>query len=312
MEYKDYYRIMGLERDAKQDEVKRAYRKLARKYHPDVSQEADAEVRFKEIGEAYEVLKDIEKRAAYDQLGNQWQAGQEFHPPPGWDEGFEFSGRGEGFDDSVFSDFFESLYGRTRSGQQRQSGFSMRGQDHHARIIVDLKDSYNGATRSIGLQMPDVSADGHVVTRNRTLNVQIPKGIRQGQQIRLAGQGGAAFGEGEPGDLYLEVEFGRTGNYRVEGADVYFDVPIAPWEAALGSKIEIPTPSGTVELTIPRNARAGQKLRLKGRGIPAREPGDLFVVLQIVVPPADTAERREFYQQMRQSFEFNPRTKLEV
>jgi curved DNA-binding protein len=160
--------------------------------------------------------------------------------------------------------------------------------------------------------MPDVSADGHVVTRNRTLNVQIPKGIRQGQQIRLAGQGGAAFGEGEPGDLYLEVEFGRTGNYRVEGADVYFDVPIAPWEAALGSKIEIPTPSGTVELTIPRNARAGQKLRLKGRGIPAREPGDLFVVLQIVVPPADTAERREFYQQMRQSFEFNPRTKLEV
>jgi curved DNA-binding protein len=202
MEYKDYYDIMGVKRDATVDELKRSYRKLARKYHPDVSQEADAEAKFKEVGEAYEVLKDPEKRAAYDQLGSQWQAGQDFHPPPGWDAGFEFSGGGPQAggpetgapDFGAFSDFFESLYGREYSrgratGAQSRQGYQIRGEDHHAKVIVDLEDSYKGASRSITLQIPELTADGHVTTRSRTLKVRIPKGIRQGQQIRLAGQG---------------------------------------------------------------------------------------------------------------------------
>jgi curved DNA-binding protein len=196
MEYKDYYKIMGVKRDATQDEIKRAYRKLARKYHPDVSKEADAEAKFKELGEAYEVLKDPEKRAAYDQLGTQWKAGQDFHPPPGWDAGFEFRDFGDsGPDLGGFSDFFESVFGRARraSGAGSTRGrreFRIRGEDHHAKVMVDLEDSYNGASRSISLQVPQVDERGHVSTRARTLNIRIPKGVRQGQQIRLGGQGG--------------------------------------------------------------------------------------------------------------------------
>jgi curved DNA-binding protein len=315
MEYKDYYQIMGVKRDATQDEIKRAYRKLARKYHPDVSKEQDAEARFKELGEAYEVLKDPEKRAAYDQLGSQWKAGQDFHPPPGWDAGFEFRDfGGEGPDLGGFSDFFESLYGRAgrRPGQTARSEFRLRGGDHHAKVMVDLADSYNGATRSITLQIPEVDDRGRVRTRARTLNVRIPKGIRQGQQIRLSGQGGAGFGGGEAGDLYLEVEFNPRGRYRVEGADVYIDLPLAPWEAALGATVKVPTPAGTVDLKVPPNSQAGKKLRLKGRGIPAREAGDLYVVLQIALPPADTAERRQAYEQMKRDLAFNPRAGMEV
>jgi curved DNA-binding protein len=321
MEYKDYYQIMGVKREATQDEIKRAYRKLARKYHPDVSKEQDAEARFKELGEAYEVLKDPEKRAAYDQLGSQWKAGQEFHPPPGWDAGFEFRDfGGERPDLGGFSDFFESLYGRagrrpgatgTRSSRGARE-FRLRGEDHHAKVMVDLADSYSGATRSISLQVPEVDDQGRVRTRARTLNVRIPKGIRQGQQIRLAGQGGAGFGGGEAGDLYLEVEFNPRGRYRVEGADVYIDLPLAPWEAALGATVEVPTPAGAVDLKVPPNSQAGKKLRLKGRGIPAREAGDLYVVLQITLPPADTAERRQAYEQMKRDLAFNPRAGMEV
>ena len=317
MDYKDYYAIMGVDKDATQDEIKRSYRKLARKYHPDVSKEADAETRFKELGEAYEVLKDAEKRAAYDQLGSQWQAGQDFHPPPGWDAGFEFSDRGDaGPDLGEFSDFFESLYGRGNrrpgAGFGGNRGFAARGEDHHARIIVQLEDSYHGATRSISLQMPHVTEDGHVTTRARTLNVKIPKGIRQGQQIRLTGQGGPGYGGGPGGDLYLEVEFNPNSPYRAEGADVYLDLPLAPWEAVLGDTVTVPTPSGSVDLKVPPNSQAGKKLRLKGRGIPARQAGDLYVVLQIKLPPADNEDRRRFYQQMKQEFSFNPRAILEV
>ncbi len=315
MEFKDYYDIMGLQRDATQDEIRRVYRKLARKYHPDVSQEADAEDRFKQVGEAYEVLKDPEKRAAYDQLGSQWQAGEDFHPPPGWEGGFERAGARDDFAGGSFSDFFESLYGRAHAqagaGHGDGQGFRMRGQDHHARIIVDLQDSYRGSKRSISLQMPDLSPDGHVTTRRRTLNIRIPKGIRQGQQIRLAGQGGASLGGADAGDLYLEIEFGQMGQYRVEGADVYLDLPIAPWEAALGATMEVPTPAGAVELKIPPNSRAGQKLRLKGRGLPSKQAGDLYVVLQIALPPADNEQHQQVYEQMRDSFEFNPRAGME-
>ena len=325
MEYKDYYAIMGVKRDATADKLKRSYRKLTRKYHPDVSQEADAEAKFKEIGEAYEVLKDSEKRAAYDQLGSQWQAGQDFHPPPGWDVGFDFSRGGpqanspetSGPDLGAFSDFFESLYGRgharsSATSARRQQGFQIRGEDYHARVIVDLEDSYTGATRSITLQIPELTAHGQVTTRPRTLKVHIPKGIRQGQQIRLAGQGGTGYGGGEAGDLYLEVEFSPNSQYRVEGADVYLDLPLAPWEAALGATVKVPTPSGAVDLKVPPDSQADKILRLKGRGIPARQAGDLYVVLQIALPHADSEEHRRIYQQMKREFTFNPRASLEV
>ncbi len=317
MEYKDYYDIMGVEREAKQDEIKRAYRKLARKYHPDVSKESDAEMKFKEVGEAYEVLKDPEKRAAYDQLGSQWQAGQDFHPPPGWDAGFEFSDLGGGDPDlGGFSDFFESLYGGGfRTGGRRPGagrGFQMRGEDHHARVMVDLEDSYRGATRSITLQVSGLDENGRVVTRPRTLNVKIPKGIRRGQQIRLAGQGGAGHGGGDAGDLYLEVDFRLGKNQRVEGADVYLDLPLAPWEAALGATVKVPAPGGAVDLKIPAGSKAGKKLRLKGRGIPARQPGDLYVVLQVEAPAADTDKQRRIYEEMKREFSFNPRAGMEV
>ena len=322
MEYKDYYKVMGVKRDATQDEIKRAYRKLARKYHPDVSKESDAEAKFKELGEAYEVLKDPEKRTAYDQLGSQWKAGQEFHPPPGWDAGFEFrdfgGGRpGGGPDLGGFSDFFETLFsgGRGRPGRPSAGGareFRLRGEDHHAKVLIGLEDSYRGAARSITLQVPEVDAQGRVGTRPRTLNVRIPKGIRQGQQIRLAGQGGAGFAGGEAGDLYLEVEFDPRGPYRVEGADVYLDLPVAPWEAALGATVKLTTPAGTVDLKVPPNSQAGKKLRLKGRGIPARQPGDLYVVLQIALPPANSERHRRAYEQMKEEFAFNPRAGMEA
>jgi curved DNA-binding protein len=316
MEYKDYYKIMGVKRDATQDEIKRAYRKLARKFHPDVSKEANAEAKFKELGEAYEVLKDPQKRAAYDQLGSQWKAGQEFRPPPNWERGFEFRDFG-GADPEMggFSDFFETLFGgaaRRPAGTRGAREFRVRGEDHHAKVNIDLQDSYLGASRSITLQVPQVDERGRVGARPRTLNVKIPKGIRQGQQIRLAGQGGGGFGGGEAGDLYLEVEFNPNGRYRVEGADVYVDLPVAPWEAALGATVEVPTPAGAVELKVPPNSQSGKKLRLKGRGIPAKPPGDLYVVLQVVVPPADSERQRRAWEQMQREFAFNPRAGMEV
>lgn len=323
MEFKDYYTTMGVARDATQDEIKRAYRKLARKYHPDVSKEADAEAKFKELGEAYEVLKDPEKRAAYDELGANWQSGQDFRPPPDWDAGFEFSGGGYtgggGGDADAYSDFFESLFGQRFNqggGYQRSSrgggGFHARGQDHRAKILVDLDDAFNGATRTVTLRMPTVDEQGHVVTKERTLNVKIPKGIRQGQQIRLAGQGSPGHGAGDAGDLYLEVEFKPHPFYRVEGSDLYLDLPIAPWEAALGATVKVPTPGGVVDLKIPAGTQGGKKMRLKGRGIPSKIPGDLYVVLQVVLPPADSDEAKALYNEMKEKLAFNPRAALGV
>ncbi|MCG6863941.1 MAG: DnaJ domain-containing protein [Thiogranum sp.] len=316
MEFKDYYAIMGVARDATQDEIKRTYRKLARKYHPDVSKESDAEARFKEVGEAYEVLKDPEKRAAYDQLGKQWQPGQEFHPPPDWDAGFEFRGGGYTAGDAgVHSDFFEELFGRGFAGPGGTQGrrtFRMRGEDHHAKVLIDLEDSFSGATRSISLRVPELTGDGHVTTRERTLSVRIPKGIRPGQLIRLAGQGAAGLGGGEPGDLYLEVEFHDHPLYRVDGADIYLDLPVAPWEAALGANVKVPTPAGNIDLKIPANSRQGRKLRLKGRGLTGKQPGDLYVVLQVSLPPADSDAARTLYKQMQDQLGFNPRAAMGV
>jgi curved DNA-binding protein len=315
LEYKDYYKIMGLDRDATQDDIKRAYRKLARKYHPDVSKEEGAQSKFQEMQEAYEVLKDPEKRAAYDQLGANWRAGQDFRPPPDWDAGFEFSGDFGGAEESVFSDFFESLFGRrgrSRDHAWGGGGFQGRGQDHHARILVDLEDAFHGATRSVTLQTPTVDESGHVRTRPRTLSVRIPKGVKQGQQIRLSGQGSPGIGGGRAGDLYLEIEFKPHPVYRVEGADLYMDLPVAPWEAALGAKVKVPTPGGTVDLTIAPGSKAGTKLRLRGRGIPARQPGNLYVTLQIALPPAKDDRSRRLYEQMREQMSFNPRAALGV
>ncbi len=314
MEFKDYYRIMGVKRDASQEEIKRAYRKLARKYHPDVSKEPDAEARFKEVGEAYEVLKDPEKRAAYDQLGANWKAGQEFHPPPGWDAGFEFRGGGfTGSDSSAFSDFFDALFGRGFAGSgERHGAYQARGEDHHARILIDLEDAYHGANRTITLQVPGLDAHGRPHTRQRSLKVHIPRGVRQGQRIRLAGQGAPGVGGGRSGDLYLEVEFKPHPFYRVEERDLYVDLPLAPWEAALGAKVKVPTPGGVVDLKIPPNSKPGRRLRLKGRGIPGRPAGDLYVVLQIALPPADSEKAKEIYRTMERELAFNPRARLGV
>lgn len=335
MEYKDYYQIMGVERSATQDEIKRAYRKLARKYHPDVSKEADAEKRFKEVGEAYEVLKDPEKRAAYDQLGSNWKAGQDFNAPPDWDAGFEFRGGGytgaggpfHGFTDTdagAFSDFFESLFGRgfqqsgarPQGGYRQQPGFHQAGDDHHAKILVDLEDAMKGATRSVSLRVPVVDPGGHVTTKERVLKVNIPRGIKQGQHIRLAGQGNPGIGQGKAGDLYLEIEFNPHSIYRVDGRDVYLDLPVAPWEAALGANIKVPTPGGLVDLKIKPGSANGSKMRLKGRGIPAsssnNNAGDLYVILQVALPPANTDSDKAAYEKMKQSFRFNPRAKLGV
>jgi curved DNA-binding protein len=310
MEYRDYYQILGVERGASQDEIKAAYRKLARKYHPDVSKEADAEARFKEVGEAYEVLKDPEKRAAYDSLGPNWKEGQNFRPPPGWDSGFEFSG---GFGGGGFSDFFESLFGAAGFGAGRAgAGYGprpSRGDDHHARIQITLEDAYHGGSRQVSLNEPQYDAHGQLVNRSRTLQVKIPKGITEGQKVRLSGQGSPGRGGGPSGDLLLEVGFATHKHFELDGRDIRLTLPITPWEAALGARLAVPTLGGEVELKIPAGSQSGQKLRLKGRGLPGKPAGDQFVVLQVQTPPIENDEQRLFYEEMARTFRYDPRRK---
>jgi curved DNA-binding protein len=312
MEFKDYYKVMGVARDATEAQIKQAYRKLARKYHPDVSKEKDAEARFKEVGEAYEVLKSPDKRAAYDQLGQGPAAGGEFRPPPDWGTGFEFSGAGER--DSSYSDFFESLFGaQGRAQGGRRGDFRPgRGEDHHAKVLLDLDATLHGGSRQLSLRVPEMDAEGRVSTKERVLNVQVPKGILAGQHIRLAGQGARLPGEGPAGDLYIEVEFQPHSLYRVDGRDLYLDLPVAPWEAALGAVVKTPTPTGIVDLKIPPGSRAAGKLRLKGRGIPASPPGDFYVVLQIALPAAADAKAKAAYEAFAAAVPFNPRANLGV
>jgi curved DNA-binding protein len=311
MEFKDYYAILGVEKSASPEDIKRAYRKLARKYHPDVSKEPDAETRFKEVAEAHEVLKDPERRAAYDSLGAQTAGHQEFRPPPGWSSGFEFSEDAGDAADFSHSDFFEALFGRG-AGRRGSHGPMHAGTDHHAQVQIDLLDAWRGARRSITLQMPGRDAQGNPVLQSRQLEVNIPKGIRDGQHLRLKGMGGPGLGTAPPGDLYLEVHFAPHKLFRVEGRDVYLDLPVSPWEAMLGASVTVPTPDGNVQLTIPAGSRAGRTLRLKGRGVPGTPPGDLHAVLSIALPPADTDAKRAAYQAMASSFEgFNPRAALE-
>jgi curved DNA-binding protein len=315
MEYKDYYKILGVSRNASQDEIKRAYRKLARKYHPDVSKEANAEAHFKEINEANEVLKDPEKRARYDALGTAWRAGDEFRPPPGG--GRQYHEHDLSPEEAArFSDFFSSIFGGLGGfGGARDSsraGFRQRGADQTARIRITLEDAYHGVSRQLRLEMPEIDDKGRPHSRARTLNVRIPAGVTEGQQIRLAGQGGAGLG-GESGDLFLEVEIEPHPFYRWEGRDVTVTLPISPWEAALGATVPVPTLGGTVSLKIPAGSQSNQRLRLKGRGLPGKQPGDAFVQLEIVNPPVGDDSARAAFKALAERFRgFNPRAKLGV
>jgi curved DNA-binding protein len=307
VEYRDYYNTLGVSREATIDEIKKAYRKLARKYHPDVSKEPDAQARMQEVNEAYAVLSDAEKRAAYDQLGRSYRPGEEFHAPPGWDAGFEFSGRG--FSDAEaaqFSDFFSELFGHV-GGRARGAAFHMRGEDHHARILLDLEDAYTGAVRQMALRVPRIDAQGRVALDTRTLNVKIPKGIREGQIIRLAGQGSPGMGEAKAGDLLLEVQFRPHARYRVDGRDLRLELPVTPWEAALGAVVPVDAPDGRLQVRIPQGAQSGRVLRVRGRGIPSEPPGDLMLEIRVVLPEATTPKAKELYETMARELAFDPR-----
>jgi len=323
MEYRDYYQALGISRTATAEEVKKAYRKLARKYHPDVSKEPNAEEKFKEVQEAYEVLKDAEKRAAYDQLGSQWKQGQQFRPPPEWGSGFEFRGApGAGArhsdggtfqfegDAHQFSDFFASLFGGTGAGPFAGAARRRGGRDHHARIDIELEESYSGGTRTLELKRPVVRGDGHVELASHTVRVSIPAGVTDGQLIRLAGQGEPDVEGGRPGDLYLEVHLRPHRLYHLEGRDVTLTLPVAPWEAALGASVTTPTLGGSVELRIPAGSQSGSRLRLRGRGLPGQPAGDQYVVLKVVLPPASSDEARALYTQMQRDLAFDPRAGL--
>ena len=327
MDFKDYYATLGVQRSATQDEVKRAYRKLARKFHPDVSKEPDAEARFKEVAEAHEALIDPERRAAYDDIGQRHAAaqsrGQPFEPPSGWDSGYEYSGNGAmppgGRSDADFSDFFESLFGRSQGGRRAPrtasgagpGGVAAQGEDHHAKVVIDLLDAYRGAQRTVSLRMPVFDAEGRASLQERQLEVHIPKGVRGGQHLRLAGQGGAGHGGAAAGDLYLEINFKPHAVFRLDsrdGRDVSFDLALTPSEAALGAAVTATTPDGDVQLSIPPGSGAGRKLRLKGRGLPGDPAGDLYAVLAISLPPATSEADQEAWRALARAFpDFNPR-----
>jgi curved DNA-binding protein len=303
MEFQDYYQVLGVAKEATAEEIKRAYRKLARKYHPDVSKEKDAEARMKEVNEAHAVLSDPAKRAAYDKLGSGRRAGEEFRAPPGWDEGFEYGGGREFSPEEAaqFSDFFSEIFGRRGRG----GGFQASG-DHHARIALDIEDSYTAPERQLSLQSPKVDGKGRVTLETRTLSVKIPRGIREGQIIRLAGQGHAPDG-GKAGDLLLEVAFHPHPRYRADGRDLRLTLPVAPWEAALGAVVPVDLPGGgALNVRIPAGAEPGRELRVRGKGLPSTPPGDLLMEVQVVAPAADE-RTRELYEQLKARSNFDPR-----
>ena len=317
MEFQDYYKVLGVPRDATAEDIKKAYRKLARQYHPDVSKEKDAAKRMTAINEANTVLSDPEKRAAYDQVGSNYRPGQDFRPPPDWDAGFEFSGgprrgRFAQGDEADFSDFFSEIFGRMGGGRARGAGggeFKARGQDHHAKVLLDIADAFTGATRQINLRVPKEDAQGRVRLETRTLDVKIPTGVFAGQMIRLAGQGGAGVGGAPAGDLLLEVAFNPSDRYRAEGRDLYVTLPVAPWEAALGATVPVETPGTRLEVRIPPGAQSGRQMRVRGKGIPASTPGDLYLDLQVVLPPGDTPKGKEIYETMARELAFDPRAR---
>lgn len=313
MKYQDYYGILGVERNATPDEIKKAFRRLARKYHPDVSKETQAEAHMKEVNEAYTVLSDPEKRAAYDRLGGAYHAGDEFRPPPDWGGGFNFSTHGfSSHEAEEFSDFFSQLFGGLGGGL---GGFSRhgggarhaRGEDHHVQVLLDIDDAYIGATRQISLRLPQPDSHGRVHYTTRTLNVKIPAGVREGQIIRLAGQGAPHPAGGPAGDLLLEVRFRPHERLRADGRDVHMTLPLAPWEAAMGAVIQTELPGSALKVRIPEGAQSGQQLRVRGKGLPGRPPGDLLLDLKVVLPPADTPRARQIYETMARELAFDPR-----
>lgn len=308
MQFKDYYQTLGVARDAPAETIKKAFRKLARKYHPDISKEPDAERQMKEVNEAYAVLSDPEKRAAYDQLGRDYQPGQEFRPPPDWDAGFEFSGHGFAPSEAAdFSEFFAELFGRMGGAPHARGGFHARGEDHHAKVLLDLEDAFTGARRQISLRMPHLDPQGRMRLDTHTLNVRIPRGVRAGQMIRLSGQGGPGRGGAPAGDLLLEVQFKPHPRFRVEGRDLHLTLPVAPWEAALGAVIPVELPDSVVKMRIPAGAQTGRQLRVRGKGIPGEPPGDVLLDIQVIVPPADTPKARELYETLARELAFDPR-----
>ncbi|MEE9344210.1 MAG: DnaJ C-terminal domain-containing protein [Methylococcales bacterium] len=313
MEHKDYYNILGVNRFSSLDEIKRAYRKLARQFHPDVSKEKNADEKFKEIREAYAILKDPAKREAYDLLAPNWQTGPDgFQPPTDWERSFGFKDKNYPQGDTVgLSSFFQGMFGGNTSSRDNGARVSsMKGENIHSKIIIDLEDSINGAMRSLAIQIPEIDNHGRVVNNQRTLHVDIPKGIGQGQTILLAGQGNPGVGDGPAGDLLLEVIFKTHKLYRLRDQDIYLKLPISPWEAVLGATIQVPTPTGNVDVKIPENSQYGQRLRLNGRGLPSKDPGDFYVVLRIVLPPATDPKVKAIYEQIRDQLDFNPRNGL--
>lgn len=298
MEFQDYYKELGVARTASADEIKKAFRKAARTYHPDINTVTNAEGKFKAVNEAYEVLKDPEKRAAYDQLGKEPPGGgARYEPPPGWDRGYSFNS-GDPRAGPEFSDFFETMF--------RQGAAQPQGADSHAKVQIEIEDAFDGARRTLSLRTPVVGPDGRVSLQDRTMTVHIPKGVIQGQHLRIASP--------DQGDnLFLEIAFAPHPVYRPDGRDLYVDLPVTPWEAALGGKVMMPTPGGMVNLSIPKNARSGQKLRLKGKGLPAGQSGaagDIFATLKIVNPDASTAQARAFFEKMGKELSFDPRAHL--
>ena len=285
MQYRDYYEILGVTRAADADEIKRAYRKLARKFHPDVSKEKNAEDKFKEVQEAYEVLRDAEKRAAYDHLGRDFRNGQQFRPPPDWSQRFGQSGQ-RFSDTNGFSDFFSSLFGGSGFG-----GGSAHADADAGHLDVTVEEAFSGTKRRIA-----ISEQG----RQRQVDVQIPAGVSEGQSLRIPGIGGRS-------SLIFKVRLRPHHLYEVAGKEVHIELPLAPWEAALGAKVAVPTLGGTVELTVPAGAQAGQKLRLRGRGIPGNPAGDQIVTLKLVAPAAQTAAAKEAYERMKRDLDFDPR-----
>lgn len=319
MEFKDYYKILGVAEDASVDEVKTAYRKLARKYHPDVSKFAGAEEKFKELQEAHEVLKDPTKRAEYDQLKKLGAYGQDgsFRPPPDW-RGAPKTGNGGFSTDEAeqFSDFFASLFGRGASAQRAYGGEPRaprwRGEDIQARLALSLEEAVNGGTKQVQFNVAEVDPFGRIAHRTKTLKIKIPPGMTAGHILRLRGQGGAGSGGGEAGDLFVEIEFEPHPHFTAEGQDIYLTVPITPWEAALGATVTVPALGSHLKVKIPKGATSGQKLRLAGKGLPGKTPGDQIVVLQVVLPRTHTPEAEALYKKLAEAErDFHPRARLE-
>ena len=303
MQFKDYYDVLGVTRDASSDDIRKAYRKLARKFHPDVSKEADAAARMSEINEANTVLSDPERRAAYDAIGQGHSAGERFTPPPDWDAGFEFTSPPQGMGAGEFSDFFAELFGRMGHRTRREPGAGRHGgasgEDHHAKILLDIEDAWRGARRVVTLRVPQLDAQGRIHLAERTLEVNIPAGVKAGQLIRLAGQGGPGLGGAPAGDLLLEVRFNPHALFRVDGADLIAELPLAPWEAALGAVVPVTLPDGsTLKVRVPAGAQSGRSITVRGKGLPARTPGDLELQLRVLLPSAFDPRARRLYEQM--------------